>query len=295
MALLDSFLEDVGTQLAKWGEGFIGGGGDIWKSAGELVKDYITQDPSSIGGWRLVVNLYGTFQVIAISLAVVFFFVGWCRESIDIHRDFTFDNIIRFFIRFFLTVQSILLGLDLIKEFMALTAALTSEVATSILRLNTNGIFTDAMEELGTGGECLASGIVFFLGGLVGFAVILVCSFKIVMAVLSRFFRLFVTIPFAPVAVSTFAGGLGLSHTGSAWIKTFCGYCLEVLVIALALGISTKMFGDVHFFGGTLGGGMDTPVEAILEVCDAIAPIVACTSCISGAESVIRKCLGLNT
>ena len=295
MALFDSVLKDMGNGLAGIGESFLNGAGDVWEAAGSLVTDYIAQNPAGggVGGWGMVTSLYASFQGIAVSLTILFFFMGWCRESIDIHRDFTLDNIIRFLIRFFLTVQAVLLGLDFIKEFMGLVAALTQGIAAPLIRVSADGSFTGLLEEL-DGGECFAAGIIFFLGGLVGWAVVVVCSFKIILAVLSRFFRLFVIIPFGPVAISTFAGGMGLSHTGAAWLKTFFGYVLEVVVIAMALGLSSKMFGDMHFFG-PLEGGLSTPVQAMLSICDAIAPIVACTACISGAESVIRKCLGLNT
>lgn len=299
MGLLDSAFTTVGNALAKGGEGILGLGGAAWASAGEVVKTYISQNPAggSIAGWGTVSALYVSFEGIAVSLVILFFLLGWCRESIDIRTSFTLENMFRFFIRFILACQAIVNGLALIRDLLGLIAALAAGISTPIVKVASSGTFTGTMEDL-EGAECLVPGLLFFLGGIIGAAVVLVCAFKIMLTVFSRFFRIFVIVPFAPIAFSTFAGGQGLSQTGVAWIKAFMGYLLEIIVIAVALQLSVEIFGSVTFFGGQIesGNGWNgNTVEALLAVCESVAPILATTSCVTGAEGIIRKCLGLNT
>ena len=299
MALFEKAFTEFGMAMAKGGEAVLGLGGAAWVSAGKVVQKYIAQNPASgsIGGWQTVSALYVTFSGIAVSLTCLFFVIGWCRESIDIRTDFTLENMFRFFIRFILTSQAIVYGLNLIRDFMELIAVLTAGIATPMVEVSSDGVFTGVMDNL-EGAECLVPGLLFLLGGIIGAAVVLVCSIKIMLAVFSRFFRIFVIVPFAPVALSTFAGGQGLFQTGSAWIKTFMGYLLEIVVIAIALALSTKIFGSVTFFGtqvsGDQGWGTNT-VNVLLSICETVTPVLATTACVTGAESVIRRCLGLNT
>ena len=73
---------------------------------------------------------------------------------------------------------------------------------------------------------------------------------------------------------------------------------MEIVVIAIALELSTKIFGSVTFFGtqvsGDQGWGTNT-VNVLLSICETVTPVLATTACVTGAESVIRRCLGLNT
>ena len=78
------------------------------------------------------------------------FVIGWCRESIDIRTDFTLENMFRFFIRFILTSQAIVYGLNLIRDFMELIAVLTAGIATPMVEVSSDGVFTGVMDNLDT-------------------------------------------------------------------------------------------------------------------------------------------------
>ena len=183
MALFEKAFTDFGMAMAKGGEAVLGLGGAAWVSAGKVVQKYIAQNPASgsIGGWQTVSALYVTFSGIAVSLTCLFFVIGWCRESIDIRANFTLENMFRFFIRFILTSQAIVYGLNLIRDFMGLIAVLTAGIATPMVEVSSDGVFTGVMDNL-EGAECLVPGLLFLLGGIIGAAVVLVCSIKIMLA-----------------------------------------------------------------------------------------------------------------
>lgn len=304
MGLIDNALAGVGKAFAKAGDGLLMAGNYAWGAAGESIVSYITLNPTTddakIAGWSVVSSSYAIMQGLAASLVAVFFLAGWCRESIDIRQNFNLENNFKFFIRFILAVGLVTNGLDLIVELIAFSCALTLQVSggsltgmTSILE----GNFASTMESV-TGGEALVMGLVYFVGGIVGVAITFVCAIKILISVFGRFYRMFLVIPLAPVAFSTFAGGGELSGTGKAWIKTFFGYLLEVVVIALALQLCHKMFGNISFFGSeieTEDGWVGIIVKSVLVIVERIMPVTLTTTCVGSAESVIRKCLGLNT
>lgn len=313
MGLIDSALAGIGGAFAFAGEGLLMAGNYAWSAAGDSIMKYIVVDPttgnSAIPGWSVVGNVYTLMQGIAASLVSLFFVAGWCRETIDIRQNFNLENNFKFFIRFILAVGLVKNGLDIIKELLGLGAALVVRVgAVSLTGMTefTSGMFSSTMTSV-TGGEALVMGFLYLIGGLVGMAVIFVCSIKIIAAVLGRFFRIFVIVPLAPTAFATFAGGGELSHTGVAWIKTFFGYLLEIVIVAIALQLCNKMFGSTTFFGsdiqsqmsgdllGDLGGMAVIAAKSVLVVVECIMPVLLTTTCVTGAENTIRKCLGLNT
>ena len=126
---------------------------------------------------------------------------------------------------------------------------------------------------------------------LFGGIVILVCGVQLILAVLSRLFKMYLCIPFGPVALSSFAGGHTISQTGISWIRTLLAYALEAVVIAIAIRISFGLFAD-----GAVMSGSDTvsgAIGAILTIVEYCLPMITACACVKGAEATIRRCLGL--
>jgi len=288
MAWYDGVFESAGTAMKSAGESCLGAGVGVWKECANLVIGYCTADPTSMGAWGFVKSMYNVFLGVGVSLTVLYFAIGWVREEIDIRNNFTLENMFKFFIRLILTSSLLSNGLTLITEIMQLAALLAGQVGASITtNYQTGGIFDQLMEGI-SGGEYISTGFLCLIGGFIGMAVIGVCGITILLSVLSRFFKLFVCIPFAPVALASFAGGHGLSQSGISWIKTFMGYCLEVVVIALTLVIAFKLFNGNTFFNSSDGW-----TGTVLAICEICLPMVTAVSCVKGAEGIIRKCLGL--
>lgn len=287
---IENFCESVGKGLASGGEMVMQWGMDFWTAASTKVITYCTQNPVSFGGdgsaWGVVVTLYDSFKGIGVGLLTMYFLMGWLRESIDIRNNFSLENMFRFFLRLILTATAIDSLLTIIQEVLALSAGLALEVGAQMPdSVTVSGLFDSIMADQ-TGGGCVATGFICLIGGLVGGAVIIVCGFTILISVIGRFFKIYLVIPFAPMALASFAGGNGLSQSGISWIKTFLGYCLEIIVIALSLVISFTMFGDTNSFFGS-------EETAILRICEMIMPMIVAVTCVKGAETTVRKCLGL--
>ena len=83
---------------------------------------------------------------------------------------------------------------------------------------------------------------------------------------------------------------MGFYQMGIYWIKTFLGYALEAVVIALALRISFGLFADAALF--QVESGTDA-VSVILLICNYCMPMITASACLKGADTIVRRCLGL--
>ena len=92
------------------------------------------------------------------------------------------------------------------------------------------------------GSSWFSAGLIALIGGVVGMFTILVSGVELAITVIKRLFKVYMCVPFAPVALAGFAGGREFSQTGIAWLKTFTAYCLEAFVIALAIKLSFGLF-----------------------------------------------------
>lgn len=139
-------------------------------------------------------------------------------------------------------------------------------------------------------GEWLSAGGICLIGGLLGAIVIIVSTISLVTAVISRMFRVLISIPFAPAALAGFAGGQEYSQRGMAWIRSFLGFLLEAIVILLAINICGAMFSSgadaslIKEGNGTAG--------VLASIMNMVIPVTVTTAVAGGADTLIRKIIG---
>ena len=295
---IDAALESIGKSLLDVGEWFLQTGYTLWKNSGKLTLNYVKISPmAQSGAWGTVTgSVYQMSLAIAASLAVLFFVMGWLRESIDIRNNFTLENMFRFFVRYAITASLIVNSLALVTGICECATAVTSQISVNMESKDVENVFETVRDQLeddddADGGTWIGMGLAGMLGGFFGGAVIMVCGVSLVLSVLSRLFRLLLCVPFAPVAFAGFAGGHEFAQTGIAWLRTFIGYALEAVVIALAISISYGMFTDANMFAA--GAKSGSIVSLLLLICGYCMPMVTACACVKGAEMTVRRCLGL--
>lgn len=295
---IDAALESIGKSLLDVGEWFLQTGYTLWKNSGKLTLNYVKISPmAQSGAWGTVTgSVYQMSLAIAASLAVLFFVMGWLRESIDIRNNFTLENMFRFFVRYAITASLIVNSLALVTGICECATAVTSQISVNMESKDVKNVFETVRDQLeddedADGGTWIGMGLAGMLGGFFGGAVIMVCGVSLVLSVLSRLFRLLLCVPFAPVAFAGFAGGHEFAQTGIAWLRTFIGYALEAVVIALAISISYGMFTDANMFAA--GAKSGSIVSLLLLICGYCMPMVTACACVKGAEMTVRRCLGL--
>ncbi|MCD8154397.1 MAG: type IV secretion system protein [Clostridiales bacterium] len=291
---IDSAFESFGISMMNVGEWMLSAGYNVWKGSGSIAVQYAQKDPMSVtNAWSTVTgSIYSIMLSVAAALAVLFFVLGWLNESIDIRTNFTLESMFRFFVRYVITASLIVNSLTLASGITRCATALATSITAEVEANEADGLFDEMKEELddddADGGTWLAYGLVAMFGGVIGGLVIIVCAIQLVLAVMSRLFRMLLCIPFAPVAFAGFAGGREFSQSGIAWLKTYVGYCLEAVVIILAIDISYGLFQDTSAFGS-----VDGVVGVVLGICEYCLPMITACACVRGADTVVRRCLGL--
>lgn len=298
---LNSALENLGRATMDVGNNGLLAGYNVWEKCCRITTDYLKVNPAAGGGnaWSIVTG--GIFDIslgIAASLSILFFVLGWLNESIDVRNNFTLENMFRFFIRYIITATLVVNSLALVQGIVECSTALVATVDVNESTMKGEAVeevfadLTEKMEEEeATGTQWLGTGIISMIAGLFGGIVILVCGIQLILAVLSRLFKLYLCIPFGPVALSSFAGGHTISQTGIAWIRTLLAYALEAVVIALAIRISFGLFADGSFL--VSGEGISGALGAIMTIVEYCMPMITACACVKGAEATIRRCLGL--
>ena len=141
-----------------------------------------------------------------------------------------------------------------------------------------------------TAGGWLSAGGICLIGGLLGALVIIVSTLSLVTAVVSRLFRVLISIPFAPAAIAGFAGGQEYSLRGMAWIRSFIGFLLEAVVILLAINICGAMF-SWGASGSLIKAGNGT-AGVLASIMNMVIPVTVTTAVAGGADTLIRKIIG---
>ena len=298
------FLSAFGNGMLNWAGNLLGFGFTGWNACISVAYKFLLKNPRRGfgGGWDMVTGeIYMVMETLAASLLVLYFVLGWLRESVDIRNNFTLENMFRFFVRFAIAGAMVTSAVSFAAGISDISVAVVAQCAQVQVQDGDPGDVFAAVrvaiedDEDDGGGTLMVCGLVCLLASLVGMAVILICGVNIIITVMSRVFRLLLCIPFAPVAFSGFAGGQEFSQMGIAWLKAFTGYAFEAVVIAVALSLTLSMFGDMSIMDGL---AHDTTTAyyvgyALLMVVNCCLPMTACCACVKGAETVVRKCLGL--
>lgn len=278
--MIASLLRGMGELLMDCGERFIRGGYDAWTWCSAEVLKFSILDPQSMTSWSTVRGLLNAFVAVGVSLAVLYFVLGWVHESIDIRTTFTMENLVRMFVRFVITIalvtNSAQLAVDISQIAVSLTGAASAMISSQLTMEEPTFLKdyreylsdqwdsagkpkkkSDGRKKTGSGEESgkdesvsrwtlalnyLGGGFLSLIAGIFGGAIIVISGINIVLAVFTRLFKVLLAVPFAPIALAGFAGGGAYSQTGISWLKTYTGYCLEAFLITLAVGLSFPLF-----------------------------------------------------
>lgn len=300
--LLSPMLTWLGGIMFAQGRALLNAGFSIWKSCSQVALEFVQKNPRGVyGGWSVVSgsDIYGVFLAIAGSLTIFYFTAGWLKESIDIRTTFNLESMFKMFIRFAITISLVMNSMSVVKGINNASIALahTIQITESDEKKDTVDLVFDNMEDSlkatddSEGAAWFSGGLIALIGGAVGMFTILISGVELAVTVIKRLFKVYMCVPFAPVALAGFAGGREFSQTGIAWLKTFTAYCLEAFVIALAIKLSYGLFSSAAL--NFTVRDSDITVQMLLAIFNLCMPMVATAACVKGADGVVRSCLGL--
>lgn len=283
MGLWDSvtgFFDDIGDFFS--GKDFFEGAGYVWNDLMNMASDILVKNPTKgtyKETWSVVKDVYTTMDAVAVSLLVVFFLYGFCRDSCDLHTDLTFDKTIKMFIRLVIATNVLSLALSWMPKFLKWGKDLTKV----ILGDNEMGFTFDGAKAY----EYIADGdfgaMTAFLTSILFFLFTCVCGFMVVITVMNRILKIYMIAPFAGIALSTLAAGGQTAQIGYSYIKTFFGYVFSALMIALIIAISSS-------FIDTITIDTENGIVRLVEYCLKMGAI---SSSVKMTDSVVQKAFGL--
>lgn len=256
-------------------------GNAIWNGMMGLIFGVMATTPAqfSSGTWDyLVANLYPMTLAIGTSLMNLFFLAGFFRQSSDFKQNLTAEILLGQAVKLVFANVLMQAGLDIMQGLFGMAAGLTGLVQGS-------SILTTVPEDIDAGTTLFGA-----LFGILYFLVSLVCSFLIFFSVYGRFLQLYVIAACAPIGLSGLAGGQGLEHTGTSYIRTFLSKCFEIVIIAIALGLGARLCQGIDF-GSMEGiaGWFDGAVQCLQNM----AVMVLMAASAKGADSLMRRMFGL--
>lgn len=253
----------------------------IWNSCVDITYGLLGVSPT--GGqfseiWVTISGLYDFFLIVGSSLLVLFFVIGFCRDNIDFRQSLNVEQIIKLFFRLILANSLVTGGMVLMKSFFTAAVALVGLTNQMRMPVSVESL-TEAFNEQ------------ILVGFLVSLLFWLFCVFSGIMlitSVIGRFMKLYMIIPLAPVALSSFAGGGTMSHTATAYVKTFLAHTFEIVIIGIVLMISGAFISNSVFFEA--GEGFS---GACLAMMDIVLKITVVVASVKGAEATFQKAMGL--
>lgn len=254
-------------------------GQKIWVFLMELSGLAAGQTPESFssGAWTFTVDtLYPWMLGISAVLLNLFFCVGLCRQMSNLKQNFTLEIFVEFMIRVFIANSVLQGGIILVQGMFSIAAQAGSGIMAGT-RITFEQVDFDA-----------GAVLFYFLLGIIYFAVCLTSGGMIFLAVYGRFLQLYLLVFSMPVAVSTVAGGQGISSTAYAWLRTFLAKTFSIVIIAAAVAVSSRLCGGIDFLSMS-EGAMDGMLEAVQN----IFVMVLLASSVTGADAFMRRVFAL--
>ena len=257
----------------------------VWNWCMKIVLMQFTMSPLSIAGgepWKDVAeNIYPTFLAAGSTLVCIWCMVAFCRESVDIRQAFTQEKAVFIFVKVIIANFAMVSALSWLPSIYAMASGLTPadmdtvEFDATEIGMDSGGIF--ALTQLTT-----------WLLSLVFLVAAAVCGFTIIFAVYRRVIDLLLLIPMAPLALSSAAGGMGISRSAEAWVRTFLSTNFQIVVMGLALRIGSKVIGN-----GTILTEQVSIEFSFIHIFEMVFCMVLLVGLVKGAEGLLKRAFAL--
>ena len=208
----------------------------MWNGRLAEIWQLITTSPENFKGggvWNVIVNINDGLKAVGYALLVLFFVMGivkTCGSFAEMKKP---ELAFKCFIRFVLAQAAVTWGMELMTgAFRVAQGMATTIIDSAGLTAMSAPALPDEMasiiEDVG-----FFDSLPLWAVPLLGSLFIWVLSLVMILAVYSRFFKLYIATAIAPVPLASFAGQPS-SSIGMAFIKSYAAICLEGCVILLA-------------------------------------------------------------
>lgn len=253
----------------------------VWDFMLALIGLTAVQTPSSFSSsaWNYVCNdLYPWTSAIGATLLNISFYIGFIRQADNLKQNVTLEIFVECCIKAAIGNALMVSGLTLMRSLFGIAGGLAGNIL-----LETPVIFAQEDTDLG-------SVIFYAFFGIIFFAACIACSGIIFLTVYGRFLQLYLLAGTAPLAWGTLPGGPGMAQTAYAWLRTFLAKAFEIVLIVIAIVITSKMCNSINF-GSMEGvaGVFDGAVQALQNICT----MVLLTASVKGMDVFMKRAFAL--
>ena len=209
---------------------------NTWNSKLTEIWNLLLQAPETFKGgriWEIITNIYDTLQVIGLALLLVFFAMGVVKNFNNFNEIKRPEQAVKLLVRFCLAQAVITYGMDLMLKIFERVQGIIEKIMESS-GIGQMTLTTLPPELINAVESCnFFEKIPLWTVTIIGGLFITILSFIMILSVYGRFFRIYMYVALAPVALSTFAGE-PTSYVGKSFLKSFCSVCLEGAIIVIA-------------------------------------------------------------
>ena len=166
--------------------------------------------------WNTVMNgsIFNFFSMLGGTLVIVFFLVGYCKDSVDLKKISSLEENIWMFIRLIFAVACV----SQIALWMPKLISISVDVCKKLFNLSTFGIKESRAASIV---DAIDNDVVALIMGLVLMIVLIAAGVGLLTIGLSRLFKLVIYACLGPAMLSTIAGGPGINRSASIWFREF--------------------------------------------------------------------------
>ena len=278
----------------------------IWNKVLAIVWGMLEDTPETIAGGSVLSSVQNIIEPIFVgvgtSLVIIFFFWGWIKNSMDIHDDMRLENVLKLFMRVAFAEFLVINNFRIMGWFFQSIGAAVRIIGGGFgISVNDKGEMTSGtlganldIQKMDTFKEAIKNefwfGLLVFLVSLVAYLVIAALSVMLVLAVYSRFIKLFVVLPLGTLAFSTFAGDRETAHSSSAYFRYILGLALEAVAIGIALIVSGLLINSDILMLSKGATGISYILLYLFQICLQLGITVGT---VRGAHELVSRTLGV--
>lgn len=270
--LLDDLFVAPFFMLAKW----------FWDWCMELCTGLAGQTPEAFSPetWEYVNGtLYPWALGIGTSCMNLFFIIGFLKAVSNFHEQMTMELCIEAMLRMVVLNLLLLSGMDIIRTFFRMSAALAG------------GVHYLSLPEIFAADTETGASLFWWMFGFLYFLAAAVCAVMILLTVYGRYLKLYLLVIFYPIAMPAAVGGKGVEQTAAAWLRSFLSNVFEIVVIALTLAVAGRLLGGIALPEPDVE--MSEMMEAGYQAVNSVIRMILVTASVKGAAGFMNKSFGL--
>lgn len=267
-----------------WYLGLLNWAIELWNNTIQTGIGILSQSPEAMSPsvYSAIKTINASLQGVAYGLLVLFFLVSLFKHTTNL-KDFTLQGVIGYFMRFIVAKIAIDYCMVILTSIVGIGLDIVGIVNDTASNVMVSGVPQEIIDLAGgIAWYDILSQIGLFLLGLVGVLIACVCSIMFLLTIYGRFFKVYVHIALAPLALSSF-GGSETSQNGKRFLMSFASVCLEAAVIMVGIVISSGIIGSggLGIVGGTDPSVFTQLADYILSTCFGMILLVTLTKGVS--------------